>query len=160
MGFAEVFDYTDGKIDWMSAGLPTEGANAGKPNAGSVARKDPPTCSPNETVGDVSRRVKAAGWDTCVVVNSERVVLGILRGKELAGDPGRPVDKAMRSGPSTFRPYIPIGDMAELLVDRDLPNAPITTSDGRLVGLLKREDALHALHESHLEHEERTAIAG
>ena len=27
------------------------------------------------------------------------------------------------------------------MVHHDLPNSPITTSDGRLVGLLRREDA-------------------
>jgi hypothetical protein len=27
----------------------------------------------------VRDRVRAAGWDTCVVVNQERVVLGLLR---------------------------------------------------------------------------------
>lgn len=145
----------------MAAGLPTEGTNAGKPNAGSVARQDSPTCSLTENLGEVRERVKAAGWEACVVINSERVVLGILRKKELAGDPERRVEKAMRSGPSTYRPYIPIGDMAEVLVDRDLPNVPITTSDGRLVGLLRREDALHAFHESHAhDHGDSTALAG
>jgi CBS domain-containing protein len=145
----------------MAAGLPTEGTNAGKPKAGSVARPDSPTCDLSESVGIVRRRVRAAGWDTCVVVNSERVVLGILRAKELAGDPERRVEQAMRPGPSTYRPHVPISDMAQVLVDRDLPNAPITTSDGKLVGLLRREDALHAWHESHIHsHEDSTAMAG
>jgi predicted transcriptional regulator len=149
-----------GKVDWMAAGLPTEGTDAGKPRAGSVARRESPTCGLDENLGDVRRRVRAAGWDTCVVVNSERVVFGILRAKELAKDPGWQVERAMRRGPSTYRPDIPIEEMAQVLVDRDLANAPITTSDGRLVGLLKREDALRAFHESHVHsHEEPTALA-
>ncbi len=28
MGFARVYEYADGKLDWMAAGLPTEGTNA------------------------------------------------------------------------------------------------------------------------------------
>lgn len=91
--------------------------------------------------------MRAAGWDSCVVINSERVVLGMLGKKELTGDPELTIEKAMRSGPSTYRPFVPIGEMAHELVDRDLPIAPVTTSDGRLVGLLKREDALRAYHE-------------
>ena len=33
LGFAQVFDYADGKLDWMTAGLATEGTNATKPRA-------------------------------------------------------------------------------------------------------------------------------
>ena len=40
-----------------------------------------------ERVGAVRARVRAAGSETCVVVNSERVVLGLLRTSELDGDP-------------------------------------------------------------------------
>jgi rhodanese-related sulfurtransferase len=28
MGFSRVYDYAVGKVDWMAAGLPTEGTNA------------------------------------------------------------------------------------------------------------------------------------
>jgi predicted transcriptional regulator len=93
--------------------------------------------------------VRAAGWDACVVVNQERVVLGLLRAKELDGDPASRIEAAMRPGPSTFRPHVPIAEMAHHLVDHDVDNAPITTSDGRLVGLLRRADALRAAHELH-----------
>jgi len=50
----------------------------------------------------VRDRVKAAGWDACVVVNAERVVLGLLRAPELEGDPALHIEQAMRPGPSTF----------------------------------------------------------
>ena len=40
MGFRDVSDYVDGKVDWMAAGLPTEGTNAQRPRAGTVARRD------------------------------------------------------------------------------------------------------------------------
>jgi predicted transcriptional regulator len=147
-------------MDWKAAGLPTEGPNAGEPNAGSVARRDAPTCTLEEELGEVRKRVVAGGWNTCVVVNSERVVLGILRAKELAKDSALPVEKAMRPGPSTYRPFVEIAEMAEQLVERDLPNVPITTSDGRLVGLLKREDALRAWHQSHSSRHGDNAMAG
>jgi hypothetical protein len=39
--------------------------------------------------------------------------------------------------------------MARFMVDHDLPTSPVTTSDGRLVGLLRREDAVGAAHELH-----------
>jgi len=78
--------------------------------------------------------VRAAGWKACVVVNGERVVLGLLRENELGGDPNQRIEQAMRPGPSTFRPFVPIEELAHYMAEHELPSAPITTSDGRLVG--------------------------
>jgi CBS domain-containing protein len=141
MGFTQVYDYSAGKLDWLAAGLATEGSNAEQPRAGDVARGDVPTCGLDERLGEVARRVRAAGWDACVVVNAERVVLGLLRAKELEADEGLRIEQAMRPGPSTFRPYVSIVEMARFMTDHDLASSPITTSDGRLVGLLRRRDA-------------------
>src|SRR2546428_759896 len=55
--------------------LPTEGTNAERPRAGDVARRDAPTCHLDERLGDVATRAASAGWDACVVVNQESVVL-------------------------------------------------------------------------------------
>ena len=139
-----MFDYAAGKLDWLSAGLRTEGTNAERPRAGDVARTDAPTCRLSERLGDVRGRVEAAGWDACVVVSEERVVLGLLRAKELRSDPDLRIEEAMRPGPSTFRPFVAIAKMAKSMVERDMANCPITTSDGRLVGLLTRADAVKA----------------
>jgi hypothetical protein len=61
-----------GELDWLAAGLPTEGRNASRPRAGEVARRDAPTCRLDESIGEVRERVRAAGWNACVVVNDER----------------------------------------------------------------------------------------
>lgn len=142
LGFGEVYDYVAGKLDWMAAGLPTEGTNATRPRAGEVSRKDVPTALLDERLGDVRERAKAAGWDAVVVVNRERVVLGLLRSKELDKDPDLRMDQAMRPGPSTYRPYVSIKEMAETMTQHMLESSPITTSDGRLVGLLLQKDAV------------------
>src|SRR5712692_4746207 len=86
LGFREVYEYKAGKLDWMAAGLPTEGTNALHPRAGDAARKDVPVCSLHERLGDVRDRAAAANWDAAVVLGGERVVLGLLRSKELAKD--------------------------------------------------------------------------
>jgi predicted transcriptional regulator len=92
----------------------------------------------------VSRRVHEAGWSACVVVNDERIVLGLLRAAELDRDPALTIERAMRPGPSTFRPYRLISEIADYMGDRKLESSPVTTSDGRLVGLLIRTDAERA----------------
>jgi signal-transduction protein with cAMP-binding, CBS, and nucleotidyltransferase domain len=96
---------------------------------------------PVEKIGVVRERVRKMGWDRCVVVNKERVVLGLLREKELSSDPKVPVEEAMRNGPATFRPNEPVGNMAKRMEDREATAVLVTMSDGRLVGLLYREDA-------------------
>ncbi len=142
LGFGEVYDYVAGKVDWMAAGLPTEGTNAAHPRAGDVARKDVPTAGLKERLGDVRDRIRAMGWDAVVVVNEERVVLGLLRSKELGANPDLHIEQAMRPGPSTFRPYVSIKEMATFMVEHKVESSPVTTSDGRLVGLLLQQDAV------------------
>ena len=142
LGFPDVSHLKGGKLDWMAAGLTTEGENAGRPRAGTVARKDVPVSALGDRVGVVRDRVRALGWDAAVVVNSEHVVLGLLRSAELEKDGELPVEQAMRPGPSTFRPYVPIKEMADYMTEHELESSPVTTSDGTLVGLLYRSDAV------------------
>ena len=96
--------------------------------------------------------MEASDLATAVVVNDERVVLGLLRPEQLDGDPDTSVEGSMMSGPSTFRPHVYIMEMAEFMQRHDLPSTPITTGDGVLIGLLRREDAIRAAEEHHHEH--------
>src|SRR5712691_10037548 len=106
MGFAGVYDYTAGKKDWGSYGLPREGTNVPERTAGDVAHRDVPTCTLDDPLADVRERVRAAGWNTCIVVNEQHVVLGRLGRKALAADSDESVEEAMTPGPSTVRPSI------------------------------------------------------
>jgi Mg/Co/Ni transporter MgtE len=142
-----VYDYVPGKIDWLAHGLPSEGRDAGKPTAGRIARRDIATCSLDETLGGIRDRASRSGG-TCVVVNEERVVLGVLCERDLAGSDDTPVADAMRPGPSTFRPNVAIAEMADYMTKHNLENAPITSADGRLVGVLFRGDAIRAANTS------------
>ncbi len=129
-----------GKLDWLAAGLPSEGTNAQRPRAGDLARKDVPTAGLKDRLGAVRDRVRALGWDSVVVVTDDRVVVGLLRSKELDRDPNLLIEQAMRPGPSTFRPFVAAHEMAHFMVEHKLESSPITTSDGRLVGLLLQKD--------------------
>jgi CBS domain-containing protein len=142
LGFGEVYEYKAGKLDWLAAGLPTEGDNSRRPRAGDVARADIIACGLHDRLGDVRDRAAAAGWDVAVVVDEEHVVLGLLRAKQLEMDGELEVEKAMHPGPSTFRPYVPMKEMADYMVEHELDSVPITTSDGKLVGVLLKSDAI------------------
>ena len=124
----------------MGAGLPTDGTNAQHPRLVDVVRRDAPTCSLGERLGDVRDRVAAAGWDACVVVSQGRVVLGLLRARELEADPELLVERVMRPGPSTYRPFVSVAEMRRTMLERNLTSSPVTTSDGKLVGLVRMQD--------------------
>ena len=132
----------------MAAGLPTEGRNAQKPRAGDLAMKDSPTCTMDEKLAAVRDRVGKLGRDAVVVVNEHNVVLGLLREKELQQDGDLTIEQAMRPGPSTFRPYVSAREMADFMTGHKLECSPITTSDGKLVGLLYQADAVRAAAEN------------
>lgn len=100
-----------------------------------------PTCAPAEKVGAARRRLSEAGWDRCVVVSKERVVLGLLREKELAADPGATAEEAMRNGPATFRPDEPVEKVVKRMREREASALLVTTPDGKLIGLLDRDAA-------------------
>ena len=150
LGFKRVYDYVPGKQDWLAAGLPREGRIAGRPRTADVARRDVPTCGLDEPVASVRDRVRKAGWDECLVVNEQRVLLGILRAEQLhgAGDDDKAED-VMNPGPSTFRPHVHIEEMARFMARHELESSPVTTSDGVLVGMLRRKDAEAAAHRLH-----------
>ena len=142
LGFDGVHEYKAGKLDWLAAGLPTEGENSRCPRAGEASRKDVTVCSLKDRLGDVRARAMETGLDIAVVVDAERIVLGLLRAKQLEMDPDLAVEQAMRPGCSTFRPYVSTKEMADFMVEHSMESAPITTSDGKLVGVLLKSDAI------------------
>jgi CBS domain-containing protein len=145
LGFAQVYRYTAGKTDWFGAGLAREGRLAAVPRAADLARADVPTCGPREPVGAVRARVQAAGADQAVVVNEQRIVLGVLDRLALQAAPETPAEEAMQTAPVTHRPDTLASELAEHL--RGGPAAVlVTTGDGELVGLLRAEDAAAAAH--------------
>lgn len=99
-------------------------------------------CTLTDRLGDVSARARASGWEAAVAISPERIVLGLLRAAELAKNADMLIEQAMRPGPSTFRPYVPIKEMADYMTGHKLESSPVTTSDGKLVGLLYRADAI------------------
>src|SRR5947209_5590624 len=149
MGFARVIDYVPGKQAWYEENQPREGKAVDEIWIGDVADSQVATCGPGERVGDIRARA-AAG--TCVVVNHERVVLGLLRNKELTGDAQATAEQVMRLGPKTFRPSVTLPELLKSMREHDIQtNSLVTTLDGRLLGVISRADA-----EATLAHETAT----
>ncbi len=52
-----------------------------------------------------------------------------------------PAEEVMEAGPSTIRRDRRLADVVEQMRAKNIQNVVVTTSDGRLVGLLNRESA-------------------
>lgn len=141
LGFREVYDYEAGKADWSAFGLPREGAAASVPRAGDVARADVPTCALDDDLREVRAKARASGSEICFVVDERRVVLGRLGRSALTADDAASVEEAMTAGPSTVRPDLRLEQVLERMQRLNLTGYPVTTPDGRLVGLIKRAEA-------------------
>lgn len=140
LGFTTVYDYVAGKADWLANGLPSEGPAATQPRAGTIARREVPTCRLTDTVGTARKQVDRTGWEVCVVVNDERVVLGLLGRDALAAGTQTSVENVMEPGPSTWRLDGSLADIAKYMERHSVNAVIISGSDGRLHGAVRRED--------------------
>ena len=134
-----VFDYVAGKLDWLANDLPVEGKLAETATLGKLAHRDVPTCNPTQTLGEVRSRLHETGWNISVVVNDARVVLGLVHDEAAAAEDAT-VDRYMELGPTTFRPYLTVEHIADYIQSKNPDTVLVTTSDGRLVGALRKED--------------------
>jgi hypothetical protein len=142
-----VYDYVDGKADWMAYGLPVEGDDG--PFLGGRARAVT-TCPVGATAGE-ARRVLGGGGGSTVVVVADGLAVGELGIADLDGRADdRPVLDLLQPVPSTVRPSVTVASVADAGGGRRL----VTTSDGHLVGAAVVEpEASASEHEDHDEHD-------
>jgi Mg/Co/Ni transporter MgtE len=93
----------------------------------------------------VRKRVRASSFETCIVVDDERIVLGRLGRAAIHSDDLMSVEQAMSEGPSTVRPSLPLRELIGRMAQRNQTTALVTTLDGQLVGLVRREEAQRVL---------------
>jgi CBS domain-containing protein len=140
LGFEHVYDYVTGKFDWLARGLPREGEKAGEPRAVDFAGQDVVTCGLHDPVGEVRERVEASPYGFAFVVSADGVLLGRVRRAALESDPQASAETVMERGPSTVRADTVPARLRERLERRNLRTAVITDPDGRLLGVVRRDD--------------------
>lgn len=140
MGFTEVYDFVEGKMDWIAHGLPTEGKGPHFPLAGEVADRGAVlACRVGDHVGDVAHQLDTVAHDYCVVLNDENVVLGRMRKKNVQGPSEARVEQVMEPGPTTVRPSEPAKGLLERMKKKNVPALIVTTNKGRLMGTVTQE---------------------
>ena len=98
-----------------------------------------PTYGLAESLDEVRRRI-GSPWETFLVVDEERVVLGQVGRRALRQSSAATAGDAMTEGPGTVRPSEPVEALRERMRAQDLTMVPVTTPDGRLVGALRVGD--------------------
>jgi CBS domain-containing protein len=137
LGFGEVFDFVAGKAAWMAAGLPVDGSRADD-RASTITRVAVPICRIDDTLADVP--AAARDWGVCVVCDPGGCVLGEIRAGELGRGPEVRVSEVMQNGPATARPSMPVTEIRDHFAKGHATHVLVTTLDGRLVGLVRRDD--------------------
>jgi Mg/Co/Ni transporter MgtE len=127
--------YVGGKQDWLAFDFPVEGELASAQTAGRLAQRNVPVCAPDDKLGEAQRRAQRAGWQECVVVDEQRVVMGLLDKKALAAE------QIMDPAPLTFRPHLTRETVAEYMKKKNMDAVLVTNSDGKLIGLVRYQDA-------------------
>jgi predicted transcriptional regulator len=145
LGFTRVYRYSPGKKDWIANGLPIEGEKALIKRVGDLVRLDVPVCGLSDRVGDVKERIQKAGWDSCVVAYEDRVVLGLIRPEGFEGRLEETVELVMENGPKTYRLDAALDESLSYMKKMGVDSVVVTSSDGKLFGLLIREDVEKAL---------------
>jgi CBS domain-containing protein len=130
-----------GKVDWLAHNLPVEGDKADAPIAGHVMRDDAVRCRPTDRVADVRDLIERSPYPFALVTSDDRTLLGRAPLSALdRASSDRPVWDVAEPGPKTFRPHVSAGRVAEVLADKGLRWAIVTTPEGRLLGVAARED--------------------
>ena len=148
LGFAHVYDYVLGKADWLARGLPTEGEHADMLRAKDLLRDDVVTARLDVPVGAVAPRVASSPYGFAFVLAEDGTLLGRLRKAALQGDPDAAAQDVMEPGPSTVRADSKPERLAERMRTHNLQTMVVTTPEGRLLGVVRRDDAERRLAES------------
>lgn len=98
------------------------------------------TCGADARIGDVRPRVAGSRYSFAFVVSPGHVLLGRLRRAALEGRADAIAESVMEPGPSTIRADAEPAALAERMRARKLTSLPVTTPEGRLLGVVRLDD--------------------
>jgi len=141
-GFGPVYDYADGKSDWLAADLPFEGSAR---LAGMFIRREVATAQENTPAREALRRLQARGFGPVVVLNHAGVVMGVVHRDQLeSAAAGTEAGTLMRFGVTTVRPSEQAADLVHRMRHTEVSRVVVTRPDGMLVGLFLADDVADA----------------
>ena len=139
MGFGEVYDFVDGKLEWLAHALPVEGTGPHHAVAGDVVDRDVATCGPSATAEEIHATLEEREASRCVIVNHARVVVGGVRRARLDG--ASELAEVLEPGPATVQLTEPLGPLTERMEAAGVERILVTTPKGVLLGEVRRARA-------------------
>jgi CBS domain-containing protein len=133
-----VADLVAGKAAWLAEGLPSEGFLGDDQRAGAVAQPDVPRVGPTALLSEV--RTVIGSWELAAVTAEDGTLVGVVRAEAAAGPGDRSVEAVMHTAPATVRPSISRRELAQSMDQQGETHVLVTTSGGRLIGLVRRRD--------------------
>jgi CBS-domain-containing membrane protein len=94
----------------------------------------------DDRVGPLREEIERSPYGFALVTTITGVLLGRLRFSALGDDPDARAEDVMEPGPSTVRADTPAGELAGRLAEQSLKTAIVTTPQGRLIGVARREE--------------------
>ena len=122
----------------MAFGLPVEKRDDVQ-LVGERLLTDRPICGLADTTQDAKQRAQAAGVSFCPVLNESGIVLGVVGEEEWQGPDSMPVEGIMDTAPTTFRPSVSVLEAIEFLDKYRQDAVLVTSSNGKLMGVFRRE---------------------
>lgn len=135
-----MYDYVLGKVDWLAHNLPVDRDGPAPRTAADFMHDGVVTCGLDESVGEVKEKISSSPFGFAVATTPAGVVLGRVRGSVLDCDPALRIEEVMEPGPSTVRPDRPVDQLIERLARQELRFAIVTTPEGRLLGVVRRDE--------------------
>jgi Mg/Co/Ni transporter MgtE len=133
-----VYHYAAGKMDWLAADLPFEGAAQ---LAGMFTRRSVATVGEGTAAAEALRLLEAQGFGPVMVLNQAGVVMGAAYRAGLASSAGEAaVGSVMRFGVSTVRPSEDAAALAHRMGHADVTRVAVTRPDATLIGLFFAAD--------------------
>src|SRR5437870_5246965 len=118
-------------------GMPTEG-DVSKETIKDHLRKEVPTCSLDQELDDL----KLSGsddWHICVIINANRIVLGLLDLNTTKITQGT-IEDVMKPAPPTLRPSVSVDEALAYFEESKLTFALVTKPTGELMGVIRKAD--------------------
>ena len=103
-------------------------------------RDDAVLCRPTDRIADVRESIERSPYPFALITSDDRTLLGRAPSSALDPASDRQVWDVAEPGPKTFRPHVSAEKVAEVLTDKGLRWALVTTPEGRVLGVASRED--------------------
>lgn len=139
MGFAQVYDFVGGKLEWLAHALAVEGSGPHHAVAGDVVDEYGAICGADASLDEIRTSLEANDAAFCVIVNDRRVVLGRVRSKVLTDT--SELGEVIEPGPATVQLTEPLGPLTERMGRAKVESILVTTAKGELLGVVQRSKA-------------------